>query len=84
MIGIIVQGIAQIIAIKKPETVWSEFGSWLRTIRPETLSSEMVIQEALRNTLPEFIADSKKEAILAKFIREKIDFSRAEGIKLVA
>lgn len=84
MVGVVVQGIAQIIAITQHETVWAEFGSWLRTIRPDTLPSEMVVMEAFRNSLPEFIADSKTEGILAKFIRNKIDVSRSEGFKLAA
>ena len=84
MAGVVVQGIAQIIAITQPKSVWAAFGSWIRTIRPNVLPSEMVVLGALRNTLPDFLAVSKTEAILAKFIRNKIDISRSEGLRLVA
>ncbi|MFO8056168.1 MAG: IS4 family transposase, partial [bacterium] len=46
--------------------------------------SEQVTAIAMRNTLPEFIADSSKSNILAKFLRERIDVSRAEGLRMLA
>jgi hypothetical protein len=38
----------------------------------------------MRNVLPQFLAISDQEQILAKFIREKIDIERAEGLALAA
>jgi len=84
MAGVIAQGIAQILSITQTKTVWAAFGSWIRTIRPNVLPSEMVVLTALKNTLHEFLADKAKNNILAKFIRGKIDISRSEGMKLVA
>jgi hypothetical protein len=84
MAGVIAQGLAQILAIAQPSSVWANFGSWMRTMRPDGLPSEMVVLTALRNTLPEFLADTIKNKILTLFIRNKIDITRSEGIKLTA
>lgn len=81
--GIIAQGLAQILAITCPKLVWKNFGSWIRTIREGILPSEQVTVLALRNTLPEFLADSSEEPILAEFVKEKIDLNRAEGLRMV-
>jgi hypothetical protein len=83
-LGIIAQGILQILALHCTTTVWKRFGSWLRTIRPDILPSELVVSIALRHSLPLFLADSPENHILTKFIREKIDLSRHEGLSLVA
>lgn len=82
-IGLIAQGLLQCLASNHPRTVWANFGSWLRTIRPGIPPSEQVTAIAMRNTLPEFIADSPESNILAKFLREKIDASRAEGLRML-
>jgi hypothetical protein len=39
---------------------------------------------ALRHSLPIFLADSPEEHILAKFIRDRIDLERHEGVLLLA
>jgi hypothetical protein len=82
--GFIAQGVMQIISMTSHELVWKYFGSWLRTIRSNTLPSEQVVMTALRNNLPEFLADTSEKAILAKFILEKLDLTRFEGKKLIA
>ena len=46
--------------------------------------SEQVVAVALRNTLPELLATAAKTAIHAKFIRDRLDLSRTEGISLAA
>lgn len=83
-LGLIAQGIMQIIATTLPRQVWRSFGSWLRTTRPTLCPSEFVVSIALRNTLPQFLADESCAPILTKFLRKIIDLSRAEGTKLVA
>ena len=83
-LGLIAQGIMQIIATTLPRQVWRSFGSWIRTIRPKLCPSEFVVSIALRNSLPEFLADESCAPILTKFIRRIIDLTRAEGTKLVA
>lgn len=83
-IGLIAQGIMQTLATTVPHLVWRSFGSWLRTIRPGLCPSELVVSTALRNTLPKFLAEETSAPALTKFLREKLDLSRAEGTKLVA
>jgi len=74
----------QFLAAVKPKAVWGFFGSWMRTIRPGIPPSEQVCAMALRNGLPEFLADTQDAAPLKKFLRERIDLQRAEGMQLVA
>jgi hypothetical protein len=82
--GVIAQGLLQSVAVLHPRAVWRAFGSWLRTIRPGVPPSERVASLALRNTLPEFLADALENHILAKFIRRRVDPGRAEGMRLVS
>jgi hypothetical protein len=37
---------------------------------------------AMRNALPEFLAGSGQASIFKKFIRDRINLSRAEGLRL--
>ena len=83
-LGIIAQGLLQTLALHCTATVWQRFGSWLRTIRPGILPSELVVSVALRHSLPVFLADSAKDHILTKFIRQRLDLSRHEGAFLAA
>ena len=84
IIGIVAQGLLQTLAVLEPVAVWRHYGSWLRTIRAGVAPSERVVALAMRNTLPQFLADTAKNAILAKFIRKRIDLARAEGLKLAS
>lgn len=83
-IGIIAHGLLQCLSMTCTKQVWNHFGSWIRTIRPGILPSEMVVAMAMRNTVPEFLADSPDKTILAEFIVDKIDLKRTEGIRLAA
>lgn len=83
-LGVIAQGLLQCLAVLNAPSVWRQFGSWLRTIRPGILPSEQVVAVALRHSLPLFLADSPQSHDLAKFIRHYIDIDRAEGLRLVA
>ena len=83
-LGLIAQGLLQILAATQPHLVWRSFGSWIRTIRPALAPSEQVIAVALRNTLPEFLATAATTSILVKFIRDRLDLSRTEGTSLAA
>jgi hypothetical protein len=80
--GIVAQGILQYLSCSFPRLVWSCFGSWLRTIRPGIPPSEMVGAAALRNVLPDFLLAGSDRMIFAKFITERIDTSRSEGLRL--
>lgn len=83
-LGLIAQGLLQILSATIPKSVWRCFGSWIQTIRPGLAPSEQVAAIALGNTLPGFLAGSAKTSILVKFLRHRIDLSRSEGIRLVA
>ena len=83
-IGLIAQGLIQYLASVHPRAVWASFGSWIRTMRPGVCPSEAVTATALRNTLPEFLADCRPASILTKFLLARIDKSRSEGARLAA
>lgn len=83
-LGLIAQGLLQILSATQTNLVWQSFGSWIRTIRPGLAPSEQVVALALRNTLPEFLATAAITSILVKFIRERLDLSRTEGTRLAA
>ena len=83
-LGLIAQGLLQILSATTPKSVWRSFGSWIRTIRPGLAPSEQVVAIALRNTFAEFLATAAKTSILVKSIRDRLDLSRAEGINLAA
>ena len=83
-LGLIAQGLLQILSATNPTLVWQSFGSWIRTVRPGLAPSEQVVAIALRHTLPEFLASTTKPSILVKFIRDRLDLSRTEGNSLAA
>ena len=83
-LGLIAQGLLQILSATVPQLIWHSFGSWIRTIRAGLAPSELVAAIAPRNTLPEFLADCEEASIFTKFLRDRIDLSRTEGIRLVA
>jgi hypothetical protein len=83
-LGLIAQGLLQILSATQPKLVWQSFGSWIRTIRPGLAPSEQVVAIALRNTFPEFLATAAKTVILVIFLRDRLDLSRTEGTSLAA
>ncbi len=76
LLGFIAQGLLQYLSIYAHETVWKNFGTWLRTIKPNTLPSEMVVSLAMANTYNEFLVDEKYMSIFKKFLLQKIDIKR--------
>jgi len=82
--GLIAQGLLQYLSAAFPKLVFSSFGSWFRTIRSDFSPSEHVAAIALRNTFPEFLSDCSKDSIFKKFLLERIDLDRTEGLRLVA
>jgi hypothetical protein len=83
-LGLIAQGLLHVLSATQPKIIWQSFGSWIRTIRPGLAPSEQVVAIALRNTLPDFLAADANTSILVKFIRSRLDLSRAEGTRLAA
>lgn len=72
-VAFIAHGLLQYLSITCRQTVWSGFGTWLRTIRPNTLASEMVVSMALSGSYSEFLSDGQHCPIFTKFIEEKLD-----------
>ena len=83
-LGLIAQGLLQILSANAPESIWRSFGSWIRTIRPGLAPSEQVAAITLRNTLPEFLSDDEDAPVWTKFMRDRIDLERTEGVRLIA
>ena len=75
-LGLIAQGLVQYLAIHATQTVWLNFGTWLRTIRKNVLPSEKVVSMALQNTYVEFLITGCKCTIFEKFLRQRIDLSQ--------
>jgi len=71
-LGCIAQGLLQYLAISCTTTVWQLFRSWLRTMDPTRPPSELVVAYALRDSLPDFLADGPTDPTLAKFLRKNL------------
>jgi len=82
--GLIAQGLLQYLSASFPQLVFSPFGFWFRTIRTDLSTSEFVTAIALRQSLPEFLSDSSQNSIFKKFIIDRIDLNRSEGLRLVS
>ena len=82
--GVVAQGLLQYLAVAAPKLVWSSFGSWLRTIRPDIPPSEFVVAKALRQTLPEFLMGPAKSDSLTKFIAERQDMQNMPIFRLAS
>ena len=82
--AVVCQGLLQYLAVACPQRVWACFGSWLRTIRPGIPPSELVVANALRHSLPEFLPDSASGNSFAKFVIERQDTGRMEAFRLAS
>ncbi len=83
-IGCIVQGLLQHLAINFRHRVWRHFGSWLRTMKPDLVPSEMVVAQALKSGFPEFLLDSSVQPELTKFILAHAANDRLPGFKMAS
>jgi len=79
-LGCIVQGLLMHLAVNCRTQVWSSFRSWLRTMRPDLVPSEMVVAQALRTSLPEFLMASPKNCAVTKFIIDNAEPDRMPGV----
>ena len=82
--GIVCQGLLQYLAVAFPQLVWNSFGSWLRTIRPGIPPSELVVANALRHSLPEFLLNTAPSNIFTKFIIQRQDTEKMEAFRLAS
>ena len=83
-LGLIAQGLLQYLACSMPQVIWKNFNSWIRTIRPGVPPSEQTTSIALRNSLPEFLANRTDSPIFKKFLFDRIDFERGCGLMSAA
>jgi hypothetical protein len=67
-LGCIAHGLLLHLSIRFRPEIWDRFRSWLRTMHPELLPSELVVGQALRNSLPEFLAEPENPEAFAKFL----------------
>jgi len=74
-LGLIAQGFIQYLSIYHHKVVWQNFGSWLRTIRDETLPSEKVVAMAMSRTYFYFLMDRTKKSIFKKFLSDRVGFT---------
>lgn len=82
--GVVCQGLLQYLAVAFPQAVWNFFGSWLRTIRPGIPPSELVVANALRQSLPEFLLTTAQSNSLAKFMIDRQDPDKMELFRLAS
>jgi hypothetical protein len=54
----------------------------VRTIRPGIPPSEFVTAAALRNSLPDFLAQRHTAPLFKKFLQERIDAGNYEALRL--
>jgi hypothetical protein len=80
----IAPGLLQYLTLYFRHEVWAHFRSWLRTMKPAQLPAEVVVAQALRNTLPKFLLDIPDEYNFKKFILDRTDFERCPQLQLVA
>jgi hypothetical protein len=67
-LGCIAQGLLIHLALNFGSTVWRQFRSWLRTMKPDQPPSELVVAYALRDQLPEFLEAPAGDEELRKLI----------------
>jgi hypothetical protein len=82
--AVVCQGLLQYLAVAFPQRVWDAFGSWLRTIRPGIPPSELVVANALRQSMPEFLLNSASGNSFAKFVGERQDTDKMEAFRLAS
>jgi hypothetical protein len=83
-LGCIAQGLLQYLSVKFGSRVWQHFNSWMRTMKQDRSPSEMVVGQALRSSLPNFLATMHDKHELEKFIVENADLSRIPDMSLSA
>jgi hypothetical protein len=82
--AVVCQGLLQYLAVAFPQRVWDAFGSWLRTIRPGIPPSELVVANALRQSLPEFLLNAAPGNSFAKFVIERQGTNNMRAFRLAS
>jgi len=83
-LGCIAQGLLLYLSLVYGKEVWSQFRSWLRTMKIGNPPSELVVSYALRSSLFEFLADSPPDHELKKMIAENMTVQQMHEHQMAA
>jgi hypothetical protein len=74
--GCISQGLMEHLGINHSEIVWRSFKGWLRTIRDDVKPSEILVADALRSTVWNFLRSKIDMPAWAKFMLHRVNPDR--------
>lgn len=80
--GCIAHGLILHLCMNHGAIVWKKFGTWMRTMNTQSVPSEFVASNALRNTLSEFTAGTSKDLPFTKFLMKNSNQEQDEALKL--
>jgi hypothetical protein len=83
-LGCIVQGLLLHLAINFREAVWQTHRSWLRTMKPELVPTELVVTMALKSGFLEFLSRKDQAPELKKFILARVAAERLPDLAAAA
>lgn len=83
-LGCIAQGLLLYLSLVYGKEVWSQFRSWLRTMKTDNPPSELVVSYALRSSLFEFLADSPPDHELKEIITENMIVQQMQEYHMAA
>ena len=83
-LGCIAQGLLQYLALQHGKEVWSNFRSWLRTMKTDQPPSELVVSYALRSSLFDFLVNSPEDHKLKKIIAENMTVQQLQDYQQAA
>ena len=83
-LGCIAQGLLQYLALQHGQEVWSNFRSWLRTMKTDQPPSELVVSYALRSSLFDFLVNSPEDHKLKKIIAENMTVQQMQDYQQAA
>ena len=64
-------GVLQVLALELPDTVWTHFPRWFRTLPKHGLPSEQIVRMALQHLQPTVLSKPKPSLLLAKLLAAK-------------
>ena len=65
-------GLLQVLALELPNTVWTHFPRWFRTLPKHGLPSEQIVRMALQHLQPTILSKPRPALLLAKLLAAKI------------
>ena len=83
-LGCIAQGLLQYLSLVYGKEVWSQFRSWLRTMKTNNPPSELVVSYALRSSLLEFLVNSPPDHELKKMMTENMTGQQMQEYQMAA